>query len=383
MIAWTAFGGPQAHIAMFFERFVERRGYLTEEELIELNALCQLLPGPTSTQTITAVGFKIGGVGLALLTLLIWATPAVSIMTLAAIGLTYLQRNDISIQFTRFIRPMAIGFISFAALKIATKVIKTKTAVILMIIAAVTAYHLHYPIVFPLLIVAGGLVTTFRYKEYPKQTDKNIRIKWHYLTLFVVFFVIFGVLSEASGRWLPFRLLENFYRTGSFIFGGGQVLIPLLFTEFVNIKRLLSAKEFMAGYAFSQTVPGPTFCFAAFVGALCMRDFGVMGEIAGAFIASIGVFLPGTLLIFFVIQFWDELKKYRAVRASLEGINATSSGLVVAAAFLMLMPILEQSATTLFWDIFIMIATFLVLQFTKISPPIIVLTGLLLGLIFS
>lgn len=383
LIAWTAFGGPQAHWAMFYQKLVLKRGYISEDTLIELNALCQLLPGPSSTQTITAIGYRIGGLGLAILTLAVWIFPALVIMTSAAIVLSYLQAQSFSLEFTRFIQPMAIGFISFAALRIGQKVIKTKTAFLIMLLSAGIAFFYHQPLVFPALIVGGGLLTTFRYRQYPRQSDKNIRIKWHYLTLFIAFFVLVGLLSELSGRWLPFRLLENFYRTGSLIFGGGQVLIPLMFTEFVRVKKLLEADEFLSGYAFSQMVPGPTFCFAVFVGALCMREYGLAGEVAGALIASVGVFLPGTLLIFFVIQFWDELKKYRVVRASLEGINATSSGLVLAAAFLLLMPIVEQSAVSLFWDIFIMISTFLLLQFSRVAPPLIVLAGLLLGLLLS
>src|SRR5690606_283744 len=117
------------------------------------------------------------------------------------------------------------------------------------------------------------------------------------------------------------------------------VLTPMLYTEFVEYKRYLSSDEFLSGYALVQTLPGPVFSFCAFIGSLSMREFGTGGEILGALISSIGIFLPGAFMIFFVIRFWDALKTFRAVRASLEGITAASSGLVITAAILMFQPL--------------------------------------------
>jgi chromate transporter len=182
---------------------------------------------------------------------------------------------------------------------------------------------------------------------------------------------------------LPFRLSENFFRTGSIIFGGGQVLIPLMLTEFVYIKKLISREEFDLGYNLNQILPGPTFSFAAFIGAMAMADFGWWGQVLGAFLATFGVFMPGTLLIFFVIQFWDELKKYRPIRASLEGINAVSVGLVLTAVVLMAEPIFSKPTTDMILDIVVVIICFIVLQFTKTPPPILVLLGLLAGFLVS
>lgn len=387
IMACTAFGGPQAHFAIFLKEFVEKRAYITHEQLTELTALCTLLPGPTSTQTITAIGYKVGGAPLAYLTLLVWIFPSVCIMTLAGVGVNYLLANNISLDFARYMSPIAVGFVAYASLQFVQKVIKTKTAFLLMLVAGCVAFVFHKPWIFPIIIVLGGAITTLKFRRYPRQKDKNIQIKWRNLTYFILIFVIVGVLSEATRRFsfgLPFRLAENFYRTGTLIFGGGQVLIPLMLTEFVQIKKLVSIEEFSSGYAFSQLVPGPTFSFAVFIGALCMREYGIMGEVLGGLIAAFGVFLPGTLLIFFVIQFWDELKKYRVVRASLEGINAASAGLVVAGFGLMLFASYQSilSINMLFLNIGIIITTFLLLQFTKIPPPVLILIGFLVGIIF-
>ena len=113
LLSLTAFGGPQVHLMMMIERLVHKRRYVTEEELLELQALCSILPGPSSTQTVTAIGLKIGGQPLAYLTLLVWSLPAMILMTLAAIGIHYLERNAISLDFTRFVGPMAVAFLMF------------------------------------------------------------------------------------------------------------------------------------------------------------------------------------------------------------------------------------------------------------------------------
>ncbi|MCI0752000.1 MAG: chromate transporter, partial [Flammeovirgaceae bacterium] len=114
-LALTAFGGPQAHIALFQKQLVEKRRYLSEEDLLELNSLCQILPGPSSTQTLTAIGYKIGGPNLAYLTLLVWVLPSVILMGAAGIFLSSIQEKNWSLEFTRFIQPMAVGFVAYAA----------------------------------------------------------------------------------------------------------------------------------------------------------------------------------------------------------------------------------------------------------------------------
>ncbi|ARS37155.1 chromate efflux transporter [Pontibacter actiniarum] len=373
MLAFTAFGGPQAHIAMMFKLLVDKRRYLTEQELIELNALCSILPGPTSTQTITAIGYKIGGPNLAYLTLLVWIAPAATIMAIAALAISYLQDQGISLEFLKIIQPMAVGFVAYAAYMISVKVVNTKTGVVLMVISAILAYFFSSPWVFPALLIAGGSVTALRFRQHPLEQDKKLRIQWANFVLYVAVLITAAVLGKATSS-LPVRLFENFYRNGSLVFGGGQVLIPLLYAEFVDFKGYLTGEEFLSGYAIVQALPGPTFSFASFVGNLAMRKFGTAGQMLGSFVATVGIFLPGTFLIFFVIRFWDELKKYRVVRASLEGISAVSSGMVVAAAILLYHPI-ENTVL----NFGIVAATFCLLMFTKIPPPLLILTGLLLG----
>lgn len=369
---------------------------------MELNSLCQLLPGPASTQLLTALGFKIGGPNLAYLTLLVWILPGVTLMTTAALIMANIQEKNWSMEFTKFIQPMAVGFVSYGAWVISQKTVRTKTGIGLMLIAAVTSYLFQTPFVFPFIIIGAGLLTSLKYRAQPKEEKQKLKIKWSNFILWAGVLVFAAVLGGVT-KALPVKLFENFYRNGSLVFGGGQVLAPLLYTEFVEppddaddskiaklksqIKKQygpkplhhpLSHDEFLSGYAVAQALPGPVFAFSSYIGALSSRDYGNGGVLLGALMSAAGIFLPGTFLIFFVIRFWESLKQFRAVRASLEGITAASAGLVAASAVILFQPLQNT-----FLNFSVTIATFCLLQFTKTPSTVIILGGLILGLLLK
>ncbi len=379
ILSLSTFGGPQAHIAHFLKILVHKRNYLSEEDLLEINSLCQVLPGPTSTQTLTAIGFKIGGPNLAYLTLLVWMLPAVALMTLAALIMDSFQERNVSLAFTRFVPAMAVGFVSYAAYTMSIKTVHTRTGIVLMILAAVFSYLIfeffprYSPFFYPVALIVSGVVTAFKYKAQPKEDKIPIRIRWENFILWAGVLIVAAAVGGVT-HYLPIRLFENFYRNGSLIFGGGQVLTPLLYTEFVELKHYLTSREFLSGYAIAQSIPGPVFSFSAYIGALSMKDAGLGGQVAGALLSAAGIFLPGTFLIFFVIRFWESLKKFRAVRASLEGITAASAGLVTAAAIFLFQPLDNTFATYAFT-----IGTFALLTFTRIPSALIIVLGLLFG----
>jgi chromate transporter len=403
MLALSTFGGPQAHLAHFHKVLVHKRKYLSEEELMEINSLCQILPGPASTQTLTAIGFKLGGPNLAYLTLLVWIFPAVAMMTTAAVLMSGMEQRNVSLEFTRFILPMAVGFVSYGAYMISLKTVTTKTGIAVMIASAVISYFVQTPFIFPIILLSAGLITSFKFRSQPKEREHKLTVVWSNFLLWagvLIFAAALGGITKA----LPVKLFENFYRNGSLVFGGGQVLAPLLYTEFVepqhedateskvnNLKTKIrkqyapkplhspvSHQEFLSGYALAQALPGPVFSFSAYIGALSSRNYGFGGEILGAIMSALGIFLPGTFLIFFVIRFWDGLKKYRPVRASLEGITAASAGLVTASAIILFQP-LENT----FLNFGVTIGTFCLLVFTRIPSPFIILLGLVLGLVLK
>jgi chromate transporter len=388
LLSVTCFGGPQAHIGLFQNLLVKKRNYLSDAELLELNALGQVLPGPTSTQTLTSVGYKLGGPKLAYLTLLVWMLPSLVVMTTAGIIFSNFEARNISLEFTRFILPMAVGFVAYAAYSISLKTVDTKLGVILMIVAGVASYFIQTPFVFPVILILAGAVTSMNYKAHPKEEKKKFDVAWSNFLLWAVVLIFAALLGWVTKGipvvTLPIRLFENFYRNGSLVFGGGQVLAPMLYTEFVQYApnklglQYLSSEEFLSGYALAQSVPGPVFSFSGFIGALSMREYGLTGKIVGSIMSAAGMFLPGTFLIFFMIRIWESLKKYRPIRASLAGIHAANAGLVAAAAITLFQP-LDLSVTNFAF----MIGTFCLLAFTRLPSWAIIGFGLFLGFLIK
>ena len=381
LLSVTSVGGPQVHIGMFSERLVRKGNYLSESELMELYGLCQILPGPSSTQTLTAVSFRLGGPWLAWAALLLWITPAVVIMTLAALYFTYLSSHHLSVTFLRFMVPVAIGFLARSAYVLSSKVIISRTGMGIMMAATAIGFFYPSPFVSPLLIIGGGITTglIFRKEEAGKVRMGKIVIEWIQWADFVLFFGIL-LLAALAGNLtgsLPIRLFENFYRNGSIIFGGGNVLVPLMFTEFVEFKHYLSQQEFLSGFALVQALPGPVFALTGFVGALSMRGFGLQGQLLGSLAATAGIFLPGTLLIFFFIRFWVQIRHLKLVKAGMEGINAAGAGLMTSATLLMLQPYAKQPLAMA-----IVAATLVVLYFNKLPGWTLLLAGLAAGLLF-
>ena len=236
LLACTSFGGPQVHFALFLDRLVKRRGYLSEEELFEIQALCSVLPGPTSTQMITAIGLKRGGTSLAYLTILCWITPAVMIMTIAAFGMTFLRNNSI----LQYVLPVGIGLILQAGWYMAKKVITGPMYVMILLVTLFLGIAFHSPYIFPLVLVLGGIVSSFNYKDFPRQNKHKFVIPWANFHLYWGFLVFLALLGHFTD-YFPIRLFENFYRNGSLVFGGGHILAPVLYTEFVDFKQLISS----------------------------------------------------------------------------------------------------------------------------------------------
>jgi chromate transporter len=379
LLALTAFGGPQAHIALFLKILVQKRGYLTEEEFFEINGLCQMLPGPSSTQTLTAIAYKRHGFFFAILTLLVWLLPAVSVMIFLA-----LSTELISPKFSRFVPYMAVAFVLAAAVQVFPKVATTKMSWFLTITTAIVSCTIRSPWELPFIVFLSAVIASFKfYKQEKKEVSEPFNIQWRYFIIYASIFVGMAVLGGITHS-LPIRLFENFYRNGSLVFGGGQVLVPVLYTEFVVFKKYLTAQEFMQGFAAVQALPGPVFSFCSYIGALSMREYGLWGSILGGLMAALGINLPGALLIFFVLTFWQSLKKYRPIRASLEGIHAAGVGLVISAAYLLFLPLKINFLDLQLIDLLhlgVILLTFLLLRFTKIPHPLIILLGVFLGFV--
>lgn len=383
---FTSFGGAQAHLVLLLKYFVQNTKFVTEEELLELNALAQVLPGPASTQTLVGIAWKVGKLKLAIITFIIWILPTAGVMTFAAISYAMLDQKQKFADILEYIQPIALGIVAYGAFKLGKKVLTSQMSVFLSIAAVIATLVLRNAYVFPLAILVGGMISSAI--ETPKEetelrvrlfSNVNPRKLIYFFSALLLFALVGAIINRTSPFSLPIRLLENFYRNGILVFGGGQVLVPLMYTEFVEMKHYLHASGFLSGFALQQALPGPTFSFTSYLGALSMKNFGygMWGQVLGGLIGVIGINLPGLILVLFIVPFWDDLKKISRIRHSLSGINAVSVGFIIAAFILLLIP---MGFNWLFLGI--MLATFLLLNYTKISPPIIVLAGILIGYLF-
>jgi len=376
---------------MMMKTFVQKQRHLTEAELTELISFCQLLPGASSTQTITLIGYKRGGIPLAIITFLIWIIPACSIMTLFSFAVHFIDKQALHIDIFKFLQPMAVGFLIYAAWKAYNiSVHNTITRVIMVVVAIIVYIFFKSPWIFPIILVSAGVVTNFSEKRIPQKEVPRKKVKWTNIWLFAFVFIAAGALSTIANKqkWedrKAFNLFENFYRFGSLVFGGGQVLMPMMYEQFVVREKTqyVTKEELLTGAGFVQGVPGPVFSMATYAGAMALRKDGKGMQFTGAVIGTIAIFLPSLLLVLFFYPIWHNLKKYAVIYRSLEGINAAVVGLMIASAFYVSRDIivLELNAVS-YINIIVIISTFLILQFTKTPAPFIPMICLLLGWFF-
>ncbi|MCS6990556.1 MAG: chromate efflux transporter [Chitinophagales bacterium] len=379
-LALTSFGGPQAHLALMHQVLVRRRRYFSEDELMETQALCQLLPGPSSTQILIVLSQKRWNTVVALLALLVWILPATVFMLLLALLFARWEMRSVATDFLLLIQPMAIGIIAHSGYQLALRFVRNNTAMMLMLLSLLTAASFPTPWTFPLIILGAAFVTNLTStttSEAAAPATINWKSSYISLLILVAAFALTGFLALfTKARYLV--LFENFFRFGMLTFGGGSVLVPQMFEQFVQHRHYLDAGDFLSGLAISQAMPGPTFSFATFVGGMIMKEEGLPALLAGGLLATLAIFLPGTLVAFFVYPIWQLVKHSMVARRSLEGINAAAAGLILSAAV-----VLYTSMEFRTVNIFVMVATFLLLQYSRMHVSLLVALALLSGYIYS
>jgi chromate transporter len=389
--SFTAFGGPQGHMGMMMKTFVQKRKDVTEDELLEYNAFCQMLPGPSSTQTVALIAMKRGGIPLACITLLLWVFPAAFIMGLLSFLIFYFgpdalhgARNLPSTLFA-YIQPMSVGFVCYAAARMMTSSIKHVATTGIMIGSIMATVLFRSPWVFPCLLILSGTISNFSNKRIPGTQQKPKRINWVNLWLFALLFIGAGVVSELSRQqgWPHgriYNLFENFYRFGAIVFGGGQALLPMMYYQFVNththhVAAGVTAQQLLTGYGMVQAVPGPVFSICSYVGGLAMHGEGPLWQTLGCVVATTAVFIPSTLLLFFFFPIYENLKHHVIIFRALEGINAAIVGIIWASGI-----VLFQSIQFEWSNVVVVVITFCLLYFSKVPSPLIVMGWLLMGL---
>ena len=443
LMGWTAFGGPAAHVGLFNKTFVRdaSRPWMSQGVFSELLALGQCMPGPTSTQMSFAMGITQRGALGGVLSGGLFQYPGLILMTLGGAGAAEVLVNPgrIFSAFTAGVSVAGAVLVVSAGDSLARSQAKTPTTKALCALSAVVSYYYATAWLFPTLIAFGGCVTVFeahqrekRAKKLDANTDVNANasasadadadevahlgvkpitgacliISW--LATLIALIVVESNTDYATNKELHW--FSTFWRVGSIIFGGGQVVLPLLLSDVVQYETACAARDavtnactsyvtaetatswiteqqFFAGLALAQAMPGPLFNFSAYIGALAARRAG-KNVIVGAMCAWFGLFGPGVMLIFAVLPFWGKFRKWKTYKRALPGLNASAVGLVVSAAVSIVLKVIEASPFPKATVCIGLICAFgsHVVQLPKgtltlIQAPIVIVVGGVLGLL--
>lgn len=328
VLGLTSFGGPVAHLGYFHDAFVTRRKWLDEADYADLVALCQALPGPASSQVGIAIGYRRAGLPGAIAAFVAFTLPSVLLLYLVTLGAT-LWNTDLGIGILHGLKLAALAVVALAVWQMATKLTPDWPRRLLALAAA--ALVLFVPLVaIPVLVIAAtaaaGLAlpapTAPASPPHPGPHPAAAAA----LIAFAVLLVALPLLTSATGD-PTIGILDRFYRTGSLVFGGGHVVLPLLETELVAT-GLIDRDLFLAGYGAAQAVPGPLFSFAFYAGALLTN---APNGIWGGLLALAAIYLPSFLLVLGALPFWDRLRSIPRLRTSLDLVNAAVVGLLLAA----------------------------------------------------
>jgi len=329
----TSFGGPVAHLGYFRAAFVERRQWLSDRAYADLVALCQFLPGPASSQVGIGIGLSRAGLLGALAAWLGFTLPSAALMIAFAYGVAA-WGDALGGGWLHGLKLVAVAVVAQAVLGMLRSLCPDRPRQSLAVAAAVLL--LAWPSVWAQLavIAGGGLAGWLLYRGEPASRGDALPIRvprWLAplcLALFALLLVALPLWAEAQhGHALA--MVDAFYRTGSLVFGGGHVVLPLLEAEVVPT-GWVDADRFLAGYGAAQAVPGPLFSFAAYLGAAMTPA--PNGWVGGT-IALLAIYLPSFLLLIGALPYWERLRRRPSAQATLKGVNAAVVGLLAAAFY--------------------------------------------------
>ncbi|KAG6947980.1 hypothetical protein JG687_00015763 [Phytophthora cactorum] len=316
-----AFGGPPAHLALAHDRFVYKQKWLADDRFLEVLSIASAIPGPSSTMTIAAMGlFRAGPLG-GLLALFFWVLPGWAALTIAGFGAKSYLQDGLPVWLTG-LAPAAVSIVVIAAARLWQKACEDDTAK--NFVASVSAF---------LVLLA----------QYHPQDD---------------------------GEHSLLSLFYTFYWIGSIIFGGGQVMLPMLLDNIV-MAGWVSKEQFLIGLALVQSLPGPLFNISAYLGALI---YGV----PGALISSVGLFGPGIVLFFGLLPLWERVRNNTSLQIFLSGVNASATGLIVASFFLLWDKAVHTNSSAA-----VGLATVLMVGVFRVPTSMAIIVGAILGFLLS
>ncbi|MFC3121206.1 chromate efflux transporter [Agaribacter flavus] len=372
LLGLTAFGGPVAHLAYFRKTLIDKYQWLSEQQYAELVALCQFLPGPASSQVGFALGYARAGFFGALAAFIAFTAPSVCLLVVFSYGLDYVS-PDLKSILIHGLKLTACIVVAEALWgmwgKLCTDLYRKLLAIaVSAILLAWSQTGLHLLVLssaglLSMLFVREGVITTVECQPF-------IHIN---KALSLCCLVLFAVLLAFTVFALPFvskelQIAGGFYQAGALVFGGGHVVLPML-QELVVERAWLDEQLFLAGYGAAQSLPGPLFSFAAYLG------FNIDADIAPmllAFVALGAIFLPGFLLLIGVLPYWQSLRHYPRVAKFVTGLNAAVVGLVAAA---LVDPIVSVSITHWLDAFYVCIVLFAVLRY-HLTPLVVIALSL-------
>jgi chromate transporter len=304
-----------------------------------------------------------------------------------------------------FIQPMAVGFLAYAAYRVYGLMVNGWFGHMLMFgVVLVTYLFFKTPWIFPIVLITSGLLSVFfsPANSSPAMEVKPKRLKWLNFILFSLLFIGSAIFSETARKqeWenrKAFNLFENFYRFGSIVFGGGDVLIPMMYEQYVvrpetdrirrtnkNVIRMERA-DFLTGAGMIRAMPGPVFSIGSYMGGIAMRSGGPYSQLLGCLIGAFALFLPSFLLVLFFFPLWQYLHRFHTFLKGLAGVNVAVVGIMMASTVLLskdivLLEVVHGTALG-YLELGTILSTFLLLRYTRIPAPIIAVACLLLGLI--
>jgi chromate transporter len=372
-LGFTSFGGPIAHIGYFHDEFVARRKWLDERAYADLVALCQFLPGPASSQVGIGVGMSRAGLPGALAAWIGFTTP--SAIALMLFGYGVLQFGSaVETGALHGLKVVAVAVVAQAVWSMARNLCPDAKRATLAVLASIAVLAVPSPFVQVGVIVVGGLIgwAILRVDGPRDHVGLGIRVNRGFAiaALALFFAALFGLpVLAAAFPSQTMALVDSFFRSGSLVFGGGHVVLPLLQSEVVP-PGWVSNDAFLAGYGAAQAVPGPLFTFAAYLGTVMT---GEPNGIAGGLICLFAIFASSFLLVIGALPFWDSLRRVAAIQNALLGVNAVVVGLLLAALYDPVWTSAILSAS----DFGLALAAFTLLVFWK-TPPwlVVILTAL-------
>jgi len=371
----TSFGGPIAHIGYFRHEFVERRKWLDDKTYADLVALCNFLPGPASSQVGIAVGISRAGLAGGLAAWLGFTMPSALALILFAYGFTALGLSA-SAGWLHGLKIAAVAVVAQAVWNMGRNLCPDRIRASFAIAATLLVFSV--PNTYGQLgAIAAGAIAGWTLLDPAKVADSREQrfaigrplaiIAW---VFFFGLLVLLPLARQATASPI-LEILDSFYRTGSLVFGGGHVVLPLLRNEVVP-SGWVSDDVFLAGYGAAQAVPGPLFTFAAYLGAVMNHP---PGGAPGGLLALAAIFLPSFLLVIGALPYWEALRRKSAMQRALSGVNAAVVGILLAALY---DPVWTSSINSKA-DVAIAITAFALLAFWKLPPLVVVLFAALAG----